>query len=1503
MKALITIITSACLLVACGGSDTAEETPVSPAPGTVSPDPGSQPEPEEPTDEEESTPLADLDADGIPDEDDDDIDGDGVLNGLDAFPTDSNEQTDTDNDGTGNNADLDDDGDGYPDLIETSFGSNPLDATSIPDDLDGDGAPDTVDEDIDGDGVLNGEDAFPTDSEEQVDTDTDGVGNNSDTDDDGDGYPDLIEMDFGSDPLDATSVPDDLDSDGTPDTVDEDIDGDGVLNAFDAFPNDPNEQTDTDNDGTGNNADTDDDNDGYSDNDEVAAGSDPLVASDTPADLDNDLIPDLLDDDIDGDGVLNGSDAFPNDPNEQTDTDDDGTGNNADTDDDNDGYSDNDEIAAGSDPLVASDTPADLDNDLIPDLLDDDIDGDGVLNDEDAYPRDPTRTEPDVVTEPSELDTELLEVVSNLGFDPTELTERVVPQPGDPLVELGKELFFSRSLSFGDDVACASCHDPRLAGTDNLSLPVGVGAHNPMIVGPGRRHDGNFYIDPKANFGPNVPRNSPTTFNIAFYDRAMFWDGRIETIEFDTDRTYYVGADTGANNGEGQLMRTPDSHFRGPDRDAGPNLTAAQARFPVTSVVEMRGFSPEAGLTSYDTRDLVAQKLLDRGWESYFREAFNDYISLDRNLISYDRIALALGEYQRSQVALDYPFARYVQGELNAVSESAKQGAMLFFGEGKCYGCHTGAKLSDEEFYPLATPQIGRGKNVFSQDFGRYNTVPDVADKFAFRTPSLINAELTFPYMHAGAVGTLEDAIRWHFDPVSNLEEYDYTLEHLPQFQGLGIDTTVHQAQIPAISSAYQSWRSSKAVPQNSVPSTVTDEEVEQYAAFIRALTADCLKSSACVEQWMPDYEEVDPDGFRLEPELSFFDNSTVFEIFPPDPSDPIAPVFPDLSDVVAADFSGCAVTDVDTNMATGVVSGFQKVSLSGFYDSHRVGREVLNDIISAAEVALVIGSVAAADIDGDCDFDIAIGLGKNKGIKIYLNENGRFTEAPDNFGLDSTGDIAAFSMTDINGDGWPDILVGHVYQDDSKLWLNNGGTGFVRVTQFGHDTVRTTHNSTFADIDNDGDLDIFSHNWDFMRTAEEIHIWKNDGRGFFEPWQDDVVFGAFGDRDYTFATNFADMNKDGNLDILVAADFQRSQVFQGTDSGEYINVTRDSRISDYNAMGAALGDFDNDLDVDWFVTNIQVPLPGYEPLTNRLYRNQSVEGGDVLMEEISETAGVQNGLWAWGTCMKDFDNDGWLDIFHVNGYGYSNITFDHPLFNVLSWVGFDGVYDLLGTNAQDVINTLYGYFGGFSDVNNNLGGGYLDESQFLAELEALIAASEELSERVGVDSIILDNFYGTPARLYMNNQDGTFREEAGLRRIDDTGEGRGIVCNDFDRDGDIDIVIMNHDGLPSYYENEFRRVSNFSDNFLNVRLHGPGGNQYAYGAKVYATSDSLQQYREMRFENNYMSNNAPELHFGLAADDVLSELRVEWPDGEITVLTNVDANQFIVIEHPSYTD
>lgn len=160
-----------------------------------------------------------------------------------------------------------------------------------------------------------------------------------------------------------------------------DSDNDGVNNASDAFPEDPSETQDTDNDGTGDNADTDDDGDGYLDTDEITAGSDPLNADDIPSDNDGDGISDVSDTDDDNDGVSDEEDAFPFDYSESMDNDNDGIGDNEDDDDDNDSFSDDDEITAGSDPLNASSTPEvddgiDNDND---EQIDEgfDLDGDG----------------------------------------------------------------------------------------------------------------------------------------------------------------------------------------------------------------------------------------------------------------------------------------------------------------------------------------------------------------------------------------------------------------------------------------------------------------------------------------------------------------------------------------------------------------------------------------------------------------------------------------------------------------------------------------------------------------------------------------------------------------------------------------------------------------------------------------------------------------------------------------------------------------------------------------------------------------------------------------------------------------------------------------------------------------------------------------------------------------------------------------------------------------------
>ena len=153
---------------------------------------------------------------------DPDSDDDGVEDSEDRFPVDSSESKDLDEDGVGDNADTDDDGDGWPDSVEDNCGSDSMDSLSTPDDLDADGMCDEQDPDDDGDGFGDDVDAFPSNSAEWSDSDSDGTGNNADTDDDGDGWLDTEEDSCGSDSLDSTSIPADVDGDEICDLLDSD---------------------------------------------------------------------------------------------------------------------------------------------------------------------------------------------------------------------------------------------------------------------------------------------------------------------------------------------------------------------------------------------------------------------------------------------------------------------------------------------------------------------------------------------------------------------------------------------------------------------------------------------------------------------------------------------------------------------------------------------------------------------------------------------------------------------------------------------------------------------------------------------------------------------------------------------------------------------------------------------------------------------------------------------------------------------------------------------------------------------------------------------------------------------------------------------------------------------------------------------------------------------------------------------------------------------------------
>ena len=152
-----------------------------------------------------------------------------------------------------------------------------------------------------------------------------------------------------------------------------------------------------------------------------------------------------------------------------------------------------------------------------------------------------------------------------------------------------------------------------------------------------------------------------------------------------------------------------------------------------------------------------------------------------------------------------------------------------------------------------------------------------------------------------------------------------------------------------------------------------------------------------------------------------------------------------------------------------------------------------------------------------------------------------------------------------------------------------------------------------------------------------------------------------------------------------------------------------------------------------------------------------------------------------------------------------------------------------------------------------------------------------------------------------MNAHDGTFVEQAAAWGIDVPSEGRGLACFDFDRDGDIDITLLDQSTGVQFFEN--RSGSGAGRAFLDVRVIGEAPNTDAIGARVFVTanlggdSGTQTQLRLAEANSNFNSQNLPNLHFGLADAAVVDELKVIWPGGTELSCANVAINQFIVVD------
>ncbi|WP_404474615.1 c-type cytochrome [Vreelandella venusta] len=168
--------------------------------------------------------------------------------------------------------------------------------------------------------------------------------------------------------------------------------------------------------------------------------------------------------------------------------------------------------------------------------------------------------------------------------------------------------------------------------------------------------------------------------------------------------------------------------------------------------------------------EMALERLTDFDfYQEKFAEAYPD----DEDPISADNLAKALASFQRTLNTPNSPFDRYLRGDLSAISDQAKDGMAAFVNNG-CIACHSGPALTDSRFHAIQVPG--------STDLGRYVVTGEESDKYRFKTPTLRNVAVTYPYMNNGATETLEQAVATMGEEMLGREFDDATINDITAF-------------------------------------------------------------------------------------------------------------------------------------------------------------------------------------------------------------------------------------------------------------------------------------------------------------------------------------------------------------------------------------------------------------------------------------------------------------------------------------------------------------------------------------------------------------------------------------------------------------------------------------------------------------------------------------------------------------------------------------------------
>ncbi len=446
---------------------------------------------------------------------------------------------------------------------------------------------------------------------------------------------------------------------------------------------------------------------------------------------------------------------------------------------------------------------------------------------------------------------------------------------------------------------------------------------------------------------------------------------------------------------------------------------------------------------------------------------------------------------------------------------------------------------------------------------------------------------------------------------------------------------------------------------------------------------------------------------------------------------------------------------------------------------------------------------------------------------------------------VNTPSDSRSVNWADINNDGKQDLMItnGLNTGQNNFLYINMGNDIFAPIdsTQSIVNDLSPSDGATWADIDNDGDLDCFVVTWYNKKNL----LYINNGNSTFTQVKTGTIVNEFC---YSETASWGDYDNDGELDLYItnSEGAKRNFLYKGNGDSTFAKITNASTTDAFKSRTINWVDYDNDHDLDLFVSN-------EGPAKVNLYRNDSNGVFTKITTGVLPNINGETMSSSWA----DVDNDGDLDVF-LSNYNAPN--------RILKKENF-GDY-LIDTLISDTTPFTFGST--FGDIDND---GDLD--------------------------LFLSNAFGSGKLknfLYMNNGEGVFTQNDTSLLTADSGWTYGCAFADYNNDGFLDLAIANcfdKTQVNSLYKN----IPN-GNSWFELDCIGTVSNRSAIGAKIKlkATINNRQvtQQREVNSVSGHNGQNMLRAHFGLGDANSIEELTIEWPSGIIDVYQNIQVDTII---------